>query len=40
MVPTMVEKIAGAGALKLLLFKLLGIENIVIGGAGLSSKAG
>ena len=40
MVPTMVEKIAGAGALKLLLFKLLGIENIVIGGAGLSSKTG
>lgn len=36
----MVEKIAGAGALKLLLFKLLGIENIVIGGAGLSSKTG
>ena len=40
MVPTIVEKIAGAGALKLLLFKLLGIENIVIGGAGLSSKTG
>lgn len=40
MVPTMVEKIAGAGVLKLLLFKLLGIENIVIGGAGLSSKTG
>ena len=40
MVPTMVEKIAGAGALKLLLFKLLGIEYIVIGGSGLSAKIG
>lgn len=36
----MVEKIAGAGALKLLLFKLLGIEYIVIGGSGLSAKIG
>ena len=40
MVPAMVEKIADAGTLKLLLFKLLGIEYIVVGGSGLSKDAG
>lgn len=40
MVPTMIEKLADAGTLKLLLFKLLGIEYIVVGGSGLRSKVG
>ena len=40
MVPSIVEKLADAGMLKLLLFKLLGIEYIVIGGSGLSAKIG
>lgn len=40
MVPTMIEKLADAGTLKLLLFKLLGIDYIVVGGSGLRSKVG
>ena len=40
MVPTMIEKLADAGTLKLLLFKLLGIDYIVVGGSGLRSKLG
>lgn len=40
MVPSIVEKLADAGMLKLLLFKLLGIEYIVIGGSGLSAEIG
>ena len=40
MVPSMVQKMADAGVLKLLLFKLLGIEYIIVGGSGVNAELG
>lgn len=40
MVPSMVQKMSEAGTIKLLLFKLLGIEYIVVGGSGVNEVLG
>ena len=40
MVPSMVQKMSEVGAIKLLLFKLLGIEYIVVGGSGVNEVLG